>query len=522
MSGKHIDRAAFDYLGDSVQTAATIGSASEKNVEADVVIVGAGPGGLTTGAILAEGGMDVIVVEAGQLWDSDDFERDMSWASEHLYQGGNQRLLRGNALFPLAMGKGVGGGTLVNSGICFRAPDRILEEWVSRFGLDFWEQEHRRQLYRRIEDFIGVSRTEPSIAGNNAKVARRGFEKLGLEHHGYMPRNFPGCIGCGTCHTGCPVGGKASADVTWLPRMLEAGGRLYTDARVDEIFVDTEQHARGIRAGIQDPETNEPLARLSVDAERVILAAGTVNTPLLLLKEGLANSSGLVGEKLRVQPGTGVFAKMSEDVLLWKGATQGYYAHHPDDPEVMLETFSSGNGALFTQADVIGYEGVEFLRDIRRVATCGALHRDVSEGTVSRNDDGSAALTYFISGEDQRKFQKGLLKNIEMFFEAGADSVMPGVSGSRFYKSPNEALDRVRRTSSAGEFDLYASHPLGTCRMHEDPNKGVVRPQDGRTHDVEGLYITDASIFPTSLGVNPQVTIMGNSIALAERMLEQA
>lgn len=513
---KGFDFTASRYLGDQLQTAETYqeGGAKDRRIQADVAIAGSGPGGLCAAVALSEAGLDVVVLEAGQFWRPKRFVRDMNFAQDHLYQAKGTRIMQGNVFIPLAAGRGVGGGTLVNSAICFRTPDWVLDEWVEQWGTDHWQKQNRDAMYQEIEDFIGVVDTSPAIAGNNSEVARRGFSRLDGVRHGYMPRNAAGCAGCGTCHTGCPSGGKASADLNWLPRMLRAGGRLFADTRVEEILVDGGR-AVGLRGVMRVPETREDVAQITVEADRVILGCGTINTPMLLQKQDLANSSGQVGKNLRVHPGIAAVGKMEDEVLIWKGATQGYYAHHPDEPQVLVETFSAPPDAMLAQSTAVGYDAIDFLRNLRYIAGCGAMIRDESSGEVQRNDDGKASIRYFVEDRDRRKFIKGLELTAEMFFAAGATSVMPLVAGAGFITSLNQTLTIVRQTTNASDMSLYASHPMGTCRMHPDPDVGVVRPEDGMCHDVENLHIADASVFPTALGANPQMTIMANALAMA-------
>ena len=226
-----LDYGAAAFLGKQIHTAETWG-ANDIKIDCDAVIVGAGPGGLTTAAILAEHGLDVVVLEGGNFWPKGTFKRQQSWALRNLYQDGGTRVMQGgNAFIPVASGRGVGGGTLVNSGISFRAPDWVLDEWSRDWGLDYSD---RDSLFEEVEAMIGVEYTKPEVAGANSAVAMRGFQKMGVKHS-FMPRNTPGCVGCGTCQTGCPSGGKASADLNWLPRALRKGARIHANCRVETI-----------------------------------------------------------------------------------------------------------------------------------------------------------------------------------------------------------------------------------------------------------------------------------------------
>jgi len=515
-----LDYTAEQYLGTQLQTAETIEGDELQRIDrsVDAVVVGAGPGGLVTGRVLASVGLSVLVLEAGKFWRFREFRRGQTWANEHLYQEKGTRIAKGNTAIPVASGRGVGGGTLVNSGISFRAPVRVLDEWHDRFGVAIWAPERRDAIFEEVEEAIGVAPTDPSIAGENSEVARRGFERLGVDH-GYMPRNTPACSGCGTCQTGCPTGGKASSDLNWLPAMLRDGGKLYADTRVEEITVENGR-AVGVRGTMRSPETDDPVAEVVVDAGRVVLACGAIHTPMMLQRQGLADSSGHVGANLHIHPAVSVLARMSEEVKIWDGATQGYYAHHPTDPNILAETFSGSPEMLYTPGADIGHAGMEFLYDLPRIAGCGAMIRDATSGYVEP-DGGSADITYFVEDEDAERLRKAFHFLSDMFFEAGAEDVQPLLRGADFMASRQRARQTIADAAAPADFTIYSSHPHGTCRMSDDPERGVVHPADGETHDLDHLHITDASVFPTALGVNPQMTIMGTALELARGIIRQ-
>lgn len=516
-----LDYSARDYVGQTLHTADTLDrSSSSIRDDCDVVIVGAGPSGLASGTALAEAGLDVVIVEAGRFWQHESFKRRQSWAAEHLMQEQGTRIMTGNAFIPVASGRGVGGGTLVNSAICFRAPSWVLDEWVDDWGLDYFAENAREALFAEVEETIGVKATPADLAGENSHIARRGFQAMGFDH-GYMPRNAPGCVGCGTCQTGCPVGGKATADLTWLPRFLRAGGRLYADTRAEQIAIAGDR-ALGIEAVMIDPDDDLGVADLSIRADRTIMAAGAMDTPQILQRQNLANSSGHVGENLHVHPTCGAIAKFpDENVRLWSGATQGYYAHHPKNRDILMETFSASPDVFLTQMTTVGEsDPSQFLRDFKHLAACGLLIRDSSSGRVRAGKDGSTSIRYRLNRRDLQKLRAGLYAVVEMFHRAGSRAIRPMVENTRYFATHRAARQHIAGQNAPSDFSLYSSHPMGTCRAGGDPSRSVVRPADGQTYDVEGLHVVDSSLFPTAMGANPQVTIMAQALALGRRIAQ--
>ncbi len=509
-----LDYFAHTQLGSSLKTSEHL-KGKEIAEKVDVVIVGSGPGGLVTASVLANAGLSVLILESGRFWQHKDFRRQQSFATKHLFQDRGVRIAVGNAFIPLVSGRGVGGGTLVNSGICFRAPDYVLDEWTKAQGLEYWSD--RETLFSTVEKTIGVAPTRKSIGGTNTEIARRGFTKMGGVTHDYMPRNTPGCAGCGTCQTGCPVGGKASSDLNWLPQAMRKGARLFADARVENILM-KDGRAIGVSGNIIDPDSLKAVNKFTIHADKVILSAGTIYTPLLLQNNNLAMSSGMVGKNLHIQPGSAVLAKFEEEVRIWSGATQGYFAYHPTETEILAETFSAPPEAFLTQTSRIGAAASDFLRDFKHIAGSGILVRDHSSGSVTSKGNKNPDIKYHLIDRDFQKFKRGIEFVAKMYFEAGAKGVRPQVYGSQFFTSWNSCQQFIRSITKVSALDLYASHPMGTCRIGENPKENVVRPQDARTHDHEGLYVMDASLLPTALGVNPQVTIMAQCLALAENI----
>ena len=203
--------------------------------EADVVVIGAGAGGSATATAFAERGLRVLVLESGSHWEPSDFQQDSAWAYRNLYEGRGTRTAVGNCVIPVPGGRGVGGSTLINSAICFRTPDKILDQWVNDYGCHRLSVDKMAPRLDRVWETIGVTVNAVAFQKNNNLIFKQGADALGLPGS-WLPRSAPGCIGCGVCQMGCPTGGKLSVDRSFFPIALKTGNvRIHANCRVGSV-----------------------------------------------------------------------------------------------------------------------------------------------------------------------------------------------------------------------------------------------------------------------------------------------
>jgi choline dehydrogenase-like flavoprotein len=448
-------------------------------------------------AELAEGGMRVVMLEEGQWHDPDGFTASMPRMLAQLYRDGGQTVTVGEPPILLPLGRGLGGTTLVNSGTCFRTPAHVLERWQREFGVDVSEQS-LRPCFERVERALSVSEVTPELAGGNAEVARRGAERLGWSH-GYLRRNARGCVGSGVCTLGCPTSAKQHTGITYIPRAQRAGARIVTGARVQRVIVE-----RGRACGAQAQMAGG--GSMEVRAPIVVVAAGTIYTPLLLRRSGVGSQSGQLGRNLSVHPATAVFARMPDVVDMSRGVPQSFYVDEFAREGIMFEGAAGPPAYAAMALPLTGRSHADAMADYRRLALFGLMVSDSSRGSV-RTLARRPLIRYDLVDDDLMRFRLGLARVRELFEAAGAREVyLPLPHGVR----PEHA--RVR------DLKLMAFHPLGTARADARPTHGVV-DGDLAVHDLEGLYVADGAAAPSSLGVNPQLTIMALATRLALRLL---
>lgn len=485
----------------------------------DAVVVGTGPGGAALGRALAEGGMSVVMLEEGPA--RPNFRPNMLHVQRyHMQEGGVMIARSSDAMMPIAAGRGVGGGSLVNSAICWRTPDAVLDGWTEVLGGDDrYAPAHLGPVFDEIEALIGVGETPDAVAGENNRIIVRGAAALGLPG-GLLRRNTPMCQGCGLCNMGCPVGGKASVDTNLVPMAQAAGAIVQADAWVHQVIVRADgsgrERAAGVVAEIRHPETRAPVGRLTVEAGKVFVCAGGIGTPRLLHTTGLAERLGpAVGRGLHVHPGNAVLGECDHVVKMWAGATQGAYFEDPALPGVLPHTLNAPPSALLLLMGSAGPGPVDAKASMARlphICGCVVMISDKGEGRVGARPDGRADIAYTFDPHDVDRIKAGMVATARVLLAGGAKRVFAPVHGVGVHDD-DASFAQALAPRTIHDFSLYASHPMASCRMGADPARSVVGPT-GEAHGLPGLYLADSSIFPTSLGVNPQLTTMTLATAL--------
>jgi choline dehydrogenase-like flavoprotein len=442
-------------------------------MRADVCVIGSGAGGAPVAAELAEAGLNVVVLEEGERHPPEAMTARPRDTMVRLYRDGAQTMTIGSPPILLPLGRGIGGTTVVNSGTCFRTPPRVLARWEREFGLDAGGLD---ACFERVERTIGVTRVTEDIAGRNALLARRGAERLGWSG-GFLERNVRGCRGSGVCAFGCPTGAKQHAGVTYMARAEEAGATVLTNARAKRIDVNGSR-AIGVTA-----------EGMHVQADRVVVAAGTIHTPGLLAASGLGDRRHL-GRHLSLHPATAAWGLFDEEVDMDRGVPQSYYVDEFASEGIMLETIAGPPDYLAMGLPLAGPAHRELMLRYRHIGQCGLMVSDTSRGRVHLRGR-RPLIRYDLEPADVARVEQGLERVVELLKAAGA---------RRVYRPPGRKL--------------MAFHPLGTARAHAHPGRGVV-DADLKVHGTDNVWVADGSVVPSALGVNPQITIMALATRLA-------
>ncbi len=350
---------------------------------------------------------------------------------------------------------------------------------------------------------------------NNNLVFKSGAEKLGL-NGSFLARSAPGCVGCGICQYGCPSGGKSSVDRTFLVEALSHGNvGVYADCKMTGVEK-LGDRILAVTGSLLDAESQLPRGTVRVRADSFILASGPVMSPYFLLRNNLADDAHC-GQHLCVHPGLAGLGRMPFEIRPWHGVTQGYYVDCWDKG-YLLQTFSvtpdQYYGLMSTRT---GAESMDWMANLKYICSAGPLvHDEDSVGYVGVTPLGPD-ITYIMGDGDKNKLLDGLRMTGHVMFAAGAKQFMPAIVQGPVITSASEIDAALPYTLTASHLHAYASHPMGTCRMGGDSASSVVDPH-GKVWGWSNLRVADASVFPTSLGVNPQVTTMAMGLMVGHSM----
>ena len=504
---------------------------SDREDEADVVIIGSGAGGGIAAEILAKSGLRVIVVEEGPLRSTRDFRMRESEAYPQLYQESAARKTADKGV-NILQGRCVGGSTTVNWTSSFRTPPATLDFWQRQFGLADYTAEALLPWFEMVERRLSISAWNVAPNANN-EILRSGAGKLGIATQ-VMRRNVVGCWNLGYCGTGCPTNAKQSMLMTTLPAALELGATIYSGLRAERLSLSGDR-VTALECVAMDVAGIHPQARrVRLRARHFVLAGGAIGSPALLLRSGVPDPSAQLGRRTFLHPTLVSSALMDAAVDGHSGAPQSLYSDHflenlpidgplgykleapPLHPVLFattLQGFGEGHAALMKQ---FGHAQVllALLRDGFNAASRG--------GQVRLREDGTPLLDYPLDDVIWEGARRALLSMAEIQFAAGAKKVYAvheECAGWDSWAAAREGIARLPMRVLS--LRVVSAHVMGGCAMGVDAGRSVVDPR-GRHHQLGNLTVADGSLFPTSIGANPQQSVYGivarNISALAQSL----
>jgi choline dehydrogenase-like flavoprotein len=481
--------------------------AGDLKLSAEVCVIGSGAGGAVVAKELAEAGRDVVLLEQGGHYTKEDFTQREDEMMPLLYEDMGQRATTDQSILIL-QGRNVGGSTVHNLCYCFRTPAPILEKWRREDGLRAMSFEDMRPSFERVEQMLKVKPIQPSEVNKLNDKIRQGCEKLG--YHGFVTNhNRESCTLSGFCLLGCPFDAKQSMLITYIPAADKAGARIYPHCPVRRIVAEAGR-VRRVEGDVVD-ELDRPRHKLTVGAQVVILCAGAINSPQILLQSGIANSSGQVGKNLHLHPSVVLSGIYDEDIYGYRGIPQSYYVDQfidlekdPDTGYILMPVYGF---PVMTATNLPGFgrDHFELMRQYHRMVGILVLMHDQSSGEVQVKSDGKGEINYRVNKREQRLFVEGMKHCAEILFAGGAKEVIAPYTHPLRLEPGDSLAAFEQRGLRPNDVQLTSTHPQSTCKMGEDPRRSVVNSYC-QSHDLKNLFVCDMGVFPSSLGAPPQIS----------------
>ena len=493
-----------------------------RTLEYDVVIVGSGPGGGVVADRLSNlcgHGARIALLDAGAWYSRESFnmlETDMAklFMKPGVVPSKNFQIM-------LSAGWCVGGGSTVYTGVTFRAPDGLIAKWSRDFGLDELDEQDIQDRFPRIEQEINAEIPGPDLENANNRIFRQGCEKLGWPVRKFRV-NIKDCEKCGFCNLGCPYGSKKGTLEVQIPRAMDRGVELIPNCRITRVWDGgAEGEIKPAPAGSK-PGSLAP-GPASFRAKKIVLAAGSLGSPAILLNSNLPDLSPACGHYLSIHPAMTAFGLMPEPVLGFEGFPKIYYT----------DKFSKSNNYYletafyfpFVTAKAIPGFGTEVKRIMKHyknlACTLVLLHDETLRENHVYLENGMPAYDYTLSQSSRDSLVHALRNVGRMYFAAGAREYISPVCRHGAIRNPAALETEISAQDFEGKTGVVSSaHPQGGCRMGRDPETSVT-DEWGRVHGHPDIVVADASLFPSSTKVNPYLTIMALADRIAERLKKE-
>lgn len=484
----------------------------------DVVIVGSGAGGGVVAGELTEAGYDVIVVEKGEYYHDTDFHGRELESTEKLYEKYGSLTTSDKSIVVLA-GSVLGGGTTINWAASFRTPDEVREEWAREYGFTGATSKAFENSLNAVTKRLNVN-TDTEASPQNATLAR-GCEALGYDID-VIPRNVKGCVECGYCNFGCVYGAKQGTLKTYLQDAFDRGARFLVRAYTERVLTE-----RGVAKGVLVTVTDDAgqQHQVTIKAKAVVVAAGAIHTPALLLRSGLGNAN--IGANLHLHPTTVMYGIFDHPIRGWQGAPMTRISRQFANLDgrgfgVRLETAPVHPGiAALSLSWESGRQHKATMAQLECLSNIIVLTRDRFGGRVGVDKRGYPVVDYRLHPYDARHLMRGLIEALKVQHAAGAHEVStPHVKRIAWCQGDNfdDFLASVEAEGlKPNAFSLFSAHQMSSARIGGSTATGALTPE-GETYEVRNLYVADASAMPSATGVNPMISIMATAHYIAGEM----
>jgi len=485
----------------------------KSNYRCEYLVIGSGAGGSVAALELAEAGKNVLVIEEGFHLRTESFTSDISKMMNRGWRKNGITPFWGKPPIGFAEGMCVGGGTVINGGLLWRTPERILDIWQKSYGVkEGYTYQDLLPHFKKIENLLEVGFHQIDSDNVDSDVLKNGCDLLDWKYVPVPRAGGESCVNANLCPTGCPTGAKKSTALTYIPKAMESGALLFSGCKAERI-VHNGNKASAVIASLNSSRSRK---QVKIYADYIFLAGGAIQTPYLLQNSKLAPNAG---KKLEFHFNLKFVAEFDKTINAQKGTMFTYQVQEFMDSGLLI---MASNYQPHYLAMTLSHFGNEIINDVMdKYANCGLYVAQIqpeSKGRVISALKGSSFVTYKFDINDLKKIRDSIIKTSRLLFEAGAKKVYLPVVGT----SPiidNGMLENAVNSLTPGNIEIVSVHAMASCPMG-DRGEAVVG-FDGKVHGIENLFITDASILPTNIGESPQGTIMALSHGILQRHINK-
>ena len=501
--------------------------------DVDVCIIGSGAAGAVLAKELVEAGKKVVLIERGGYHEGKDMNQREADMMPLLWKNAGFNFVD-SLRIAIAQGCCLGGSTIINDAVCFDTPLRVRQQW-SKLGVNFSDDEWSHHL-QRVNSILHVTKVTDDELNRNNLMLKRGAEKIGLREHWNNSRNCINCMQCGFCHIGCHYETKQNALVTYIHEALkkpDSDMRVYCNCDIENII-----HSNGVVEGVEGNFLNidgNKKYRIRVNAKIVIISAGAIASSKLLLQNGIAQDTAGIG--LCLHPGIEVIGDFNYEIKGNQGIPMAYTVHdfgvtRTSDQTRKEYNFDDGGEFLIESiflpllqfSIALSASGIsEHERLIERFnnyAMAGIVVRDDNIGRVALTSTGRASVTYEPGEKELKMLAKGVEVLGKMWFALGAKKIIISYRGMSTIEQEADIPKLVEKIlNDPRNLLLGSAHPQSGNKIGTNEANSVV-DSDCKVHGFENLFVCDASVFPTSVGVNPQITVMAVASIVASRIIK--